>query len=111
MTQLTIRRLNQTVIDGLKKRAAAAGRSMEEEARTILSEAVVDDQLERQRAWADRMKAKRHALFGDTVFSDSTDIIRQMRDDRTRVNASWMSSSGSGKRRDEERRMKKPRAK
>jgi plasmid stability protein len=93
MTQLTIRRLNQSVIDGLKKRAAAAGRSMEEEARTILSEAIVDDQLERQRAWADRMKAKRHELFGDKVFSDSTEIIRRMRDDRTRVNASWISSS------------------
>jgi plasmid stability protein len=36
MSQLTIRRLAPTVIEGLKKRAAAAGRSMEEEARTDL---------------------------------------------------------------------------
>jgi antitoxin FitA len=41
MTQLTIRRLDQTVIDGLKKRAAAAGHSMEEEARNILREAII----------------------------------------------------------------------
>jgi len=83
VTQLTIRRLDQTVVDGLKKRAAAAGHSMEEEARRILSEAVVDAQLQRQREWLANMQAKRKELFGDKVFSESTDIIRKMRDERT----------------------------
>jgi plasmid stability protein len=49
MTQLTIRRLAPSVIEALKKRANAAGRSMEEEARTILSDAVLDRQLANQR--------------------------------------------------------------
>jgi plasmid stability protein len=89
MTQLTIRRLDQTVIDGLKKRAAAAGRSMEEEARQILKDAIVDEQLQRQREWLAKMQAKRKELFGDRVFSDSTEIIRKMRDERTEINASW----------------------
>lgn len=101
MTQITIRRLDPVVIDGLKKRAAAAGRSMEAEARAILSNAVGNDQLARQRAWVDRMAAKRKEIFGDKVLSDSTEIIRQMRDERTRVNASWASSplrSGRGRK-------------
>lgn len=83
MTQITIRRLDPVVIDGLKKRAANAGRSMEEEARKILSEAVGDDQLERQRAWLKEMAKVRRKLFGDKVFSDSTPLIRRMRKERT----------------------------
>jgi plasmid stability protein len=89
MTQLTIRRLDQTVIDRLKKRAAAAGRSMEEEARTILSEAVVDDQLAKQRAWVERMKAKHKELYGDTVFPDSSQEFSKMREERTRQIEEW----------------------
>ncbi|MGB9368313.1 MAG: hypothetical protein WCE79_20105 [Xanthobacteraceae bacterium] len=84
MTQLTIRRLDRTVIDGLKKRAAEAGRSMEEEARTILSAAVLDEQLAKQRAWVERMKAKRKEIFGDQVFPDSSEEISKMREERSR---------------------------
>jgi plasmid stability protein len=89
MTQLTIRRLDQTVIDGLKKRAAAAGRSMEEEARRILSEAVVDEQIQRQREWLAEMQAKRKQIFGDKVFPDSSDEFRKMREERTRYIEEW----------------------
>src|SRR5256885_609369 len=89
MAQITIRRLDPMVIDGLKRRAAEAGRSMEEEARTILSEAVRDEQLARQRAWLNEMAETRRRLFGDKIFSDSTPLIRKMRDERTRQNASW----------------------
>lgn len=91
MTQITIRRLDRTVIDALKKRAATAGRSMEEEARTILRDAVGNDQLERQRAWVERMAAKRKALFGDKVFPDSSEEISKMRETRTRRLAEWAS--------------------
>jgi plasmid stability protein len=59
MTQLTIRRLDPSVIDGLKKRAAEAGRSMEEEARRILSDAVLDTQIAHQRAWLREMETRR----------------------------------------------------
>jgi plasmid stability protein len=93
MTQITIRRLAASVIDGLKKRAAAAGRSMEEEARTILSDAVQDEQLARQRAALRKLSALRKRIFGDRVLSDSTALIRRMRDERTQVNASWLRSS------------------
>ena len=93
MTQLTIRRLDPSVIDGLKKRAAAAGRSMEEEARTILSNAVQDEQLARQRATLRKLSDVRNRIFGDRVLSDSTELIRQARDERTRINASWLPSS------------------
>jgi plasmid stability protein len=89
MTQLTIRRLDKTVIDGLKKRAAAAGRSMEEEARRILSDAVIDEQMARQRAWVVRMKAKHKELYGDQVFPDSSDEFRKMREERTRQIEEW----------------------
>jgi plasmid stability protein len=41
MTQITIRRLDAAVVQGLKNRAAAAGHSMEQEARKILEAAVL----------------------------------------------------------------------
>lgn len=84
MTQITVRRLEPVVIDGLKKRAAEAGRSMEEEARQILSEAVAGQQLERQRAWLKEMATVQRRLFGDKLFSDSTPLIRRMRKQRSR---------------------------
>jgi plasmid stability protein len=94
MSQLTIRRLAPIVIEGLKKRAAAAGRSMEEEARTILSDAISDQQLARQRAWVKEMKVKRRELFGDQVFSDSSELFREMRDERTRQIEEWALPKG-----------------
>lgn len=89
MTQITIRRLDAGIIEGLKKRAAAAGRSMEEEARTILSNAVLDEQLARQRAAAEELEKTRKAIFGDRVFPDSSDEFRQMREERTRQIEEW----------------------
>jgi len=84
MTQITIRRLDPVVIEGLKKRAAEAGRSMEEEARKILSEAVVATGVARQRAAVEKLIAARNAIFGDRVFSDSSSEIRKMRQERAR---------------------------
>lgn len=97
MTQLTIRRLDQTVIDGLKKRAAAAGHSMEEEARQILSDAIGDEHLRRQREWLAKTQAVRKQLLGGNVFSDSTEIIRKMRDGRAEINASWWTTDETKK--------------
>jgi plasmid stability protein len=99
MSQLTIRRLAPTVIEGLKKRAAAAGRSMEEEARTILSDAVADQQLARQRAWVKEMKAKHKRLYGEKLFADSSSLFREMRDERTRQIEEWsLPKPSSGKK-------------
>ncbi len=97
MTQITIRRLDPVVIAGLKKRAADAGRSMEQEARKILSEAVEDQQIERQRAWLKEMEKVRRRLFGDKVFPDSTPLIRQMRKERTRQIAKLASPTRKSK--------------
>ena len=84
MTQITIRRLDPVVIEGLKKRAAEAGRSMEEEARKILSEAVLAAGVARQRAALEKLIAARSAIFGDRVFPDSSGEIRKMREERAR---------------------------
>lgn len=89
MSQITIRRLDPGVIDALKKRAASAGRSMEEEARTILSDAVLAEKLARQRAWVKSMQALHKRLYGDKVFPDSTHLFREMRDARTRQIEEW----------------------
>jgi plasmid stability protein len=84
MMQITIRQLDPVVIEGLKKRAAEAGRSMEEEARKILSEAVLASGVAQQRAAVEKLIAARNAIFGQRVFPDSTGEIRKMRARRTR---------------------------
>jgi plasmid stability protein len=99
MTQLTIRRLDRAVIEKLKQRASAAGHSMEEEARRILSETVLKDQLARQRAWLKEMEATRRELFGDRVFPDSSGLFSELRDERTRQIEEWaLPKSGSRKK-------------
>src|SRR4051812_7871304 len=98
MSQLTIRRLTPTIIEGLKKRAAAAGRSMEEEARTILSDAVINQQLSHQRAWLKQIQAKRRELFGHKVFPDSSDSFHEMRKERTRHIEEWAVTKGQPKK-------------
>jgi plasmid stability protein len=90
MTQLTIRRLDPIVIEKLKTRATAAGHSMEEEVRRILSDVVLEEQLARQRAWVANMRKLHKELYGDKVFPDSTLLIRKMRDERSRQAASWI---------------------
>lgn len=99
MNQITIRRLGPGVIEGLKKRAASAGRSMEEEARTILSNAVLEEQLARQRAWVKEMRALHKRLYGDKVFPDSSDEFRKMREERTRQIEEWALPKGSLRKR------------
>jgi len=89
MTQITIRRLDRSTVEKLKKRAAAAGRSMEEEIRNILSDAVEDDGLAQRLAWLKEMRELRQRIFGDKVLPDSTPIIRRMRAKRTRQIKKW----------------------
>jgi plasmid stability protein len=89
MTRLTIRRLDPMVVEKLKTRAVAAGRSMEEEVRQILSEALLEEQLARQRAWVALMRKLHKELYGDNVFPDSSGLFREMRDERTRQIEEW----------------------
>lgn len=78
MAQITIRQLDDALVVRLRKRAAASGRSMEQEVREILAAACAD-----QSEIVERLK-QRHASYGGRLFSDSAEIVREMRDQRAR---------------------------
>ncbi len=69
MAQLTVRKVSRQVINSLKQRAAAKGRSAEAEHREILSRAL----LPAEGSFAERARALRRRLHSCT---DSTDTIR-----------------------------------
>ena len=73
MAQLTVRKLSRQIVDGLRKRAAANGRSAEAEHREILKKAL----LPAEGTFADRARAMRRRLASSI---DSTDTIRADRD-------------------------------
>lgn len=78
MTQITIRRLDPAVVQGLKSRATAAGHSMEQEARRILELAVLPSRdgvaTRLRQAMTERQPTK------GGVFSDSATVLRQVRE-------------------------------
>lgn len=78
MATLTIRQLDDAVYERLKARAKANNRSLEAEARTILDERTRNrtETVTRLRAFQDRMIAEHGGYL-----SDSTEIIRQIRDE------------------------------
>ncbi len=78
MAQITIRKLDDAVMQALRKRAAAAGRSVEDEARRALAIATgVDREVARA-----RLDAVRSLLKGRTDLP-AEDLVREMRDART----------------------------
>lgn len=79
MGQMVIRNIDDAVLQALRSRAAAAGRSVEEEARRALASAVGAD---REAARA-RLVAVR-ALLAGRKDRDAADLVREMRDERTR---------------------------
>jgi len=79
MADVKIRRLPDWVLDTYRLRAQAAGRSLEEELRALLTEAALD----RQRQFASEAKAFRNGLraeYGE--LSDSTPGIVKDRERR-----------------------------
>ena len=80
MTDLTIPNVSEATMRALRARARAAGRSVEEEARELLSRRA-DASIDRAEllARADRIRAMTPA---DVHQSDSTDLIREDRDRR-----------------------------
>jgi plasmid stability protein len=78
MGAITIRRLDDAVIERLKADAKANGRSMEEEARATLTRAF-RPRLTGQAA-VDQARAFRKEMFGDRVFPDSAPLIRELRE-------------------------------
>jgi plasmid stability protein len=77
MAQLTIRQLDDTAAARLRERAAAAGRTLEQEAREILTTACADPS-----AVLARLRS-RLASYPEKPFADVTEVVRQMRDERS----------------------------
>jgi plasmid stability protein len=85
MATLTIRRLEDKLVDRIKARARVAGHSMEEEVRSLLIRTYgVTDQLSRQRSWARRQRARlaRDDMQTRGAVVDSARLIRDMREER-----------------------------
>ena len=77
MATLTIRNLEDTVVDRLKKEAQANHRSLEAEVRDVLTRAVERPSRRELRALADEIAAMTPK---DVVQTDSTLLIREDRD-------------------------------
>ena len=81
MAQILVRDLDERTVDLLKEMARSNNRSLQGEAKTILEEAAGHQRRSRDfrdnvRKWHERWRAE------GRYFSDSTDIIREMRDER-----------------------------
>jgi len=81
MGAITIRKLDDDVLNRMKRRAKAAGRSMEEEARRSLTRAFAAKPTIEE--WLADARETRERLFGERVFPDdfASDTIREVRDE------------------------------
>jgi plasmid stability protein len=93
MWQMTVRHLDPAVVQGLKIRAAAAGRSLEDEVRTILSDTVLKPQVGPPSAWAKEMHSKRREFSGGSVFAGSAAVFSTIRSGRSRPADEWASAT------------------
>ncbi len=80
MGQLTVRKVDDEIIRRLKVRAAEQGRSAEAEHREILKQVLLPDRKVDVAAWLRRAREVRERV--GPVATDSTEIIRKMRDER-----------------------------
>jgi antitoxin FitA len=76
---LTIRKLPEDVQSALRERAAAAGRSVEAEAREILASACLP---RRGAAWWNELSRRSRARIPRQLKVESADLIREGRDAR-----------------------------
>lgn len=84
MATLTVRRLDDDVYQQLKQKARMNGRSLEAEARTVLTRSATEpaEKVGAPDAWIARVlegQARMKAKYGE--LPDSTELIRQMRDE------------------------------
>ena len=80
MGQIIIRNLDDRIIETLKRRAQAAGRSMEAEAREVLAR-LADDPAERRLAAIAAMQAEfERSRIPGTTLPDSLELLRESRD-------------------------------
>jgi plasmid stability protein len=80
MGQILIRNLDDRIIETLKRRAEAAGRSMEAEAREALSQLVQDPLARRAAAIAAMQTEFERSRVPGTVMPDSLELLREGRD-------------------------------
>ncbi len=78
MTTLTIRNVDAAQVEELRRRAARHNRSLEAELRQLIADAVARPTPDELLAWADRLAA----MTPNVPQTDSTAIVRQMRDER-----------------------------
>jgi plasmid stability protein len=78
MTNLTIRNVDAAQVERLRQRAARNNRSLEAELRQLITDAAARPTTEELVALADKVAA----MTPDVPQTDSTEIIRQMRDER-----------------------------
>lgn len=79
MAAITVRRLDESVVQRLKARAASNGRSLEGEVRQILGSAVDDDMEAKRRRFVDLTERLREEIPNRSQKS-SADLIREDRD-------------------------------
>jgi plasmid stability protein len=80
MAAITIRKLDDVVVARLKARAKAVGRSMEEEARAILTRETLGGGRLRGEAAVEYLRQRREQFFGETVVPDTTALLRSIRE-------------------------------
>ena len=80
MAQILVRNLSEKLVRRIKRRAAAGGRSLQGEVKTILEQAYEEPKLDRQAFL--RLADKIRESFKGRRFSDSTKMIREDRDRR-----------------------------
>jgi len=76
MANVSVRNLDDTVVERLRAQAEGHGRSLEAELRQILTAAAKPTLAES----ADRLARFQQETWGDRVFSDSSVLIREDRD-------------------------------
>lgn len=92
MASLSVRNLSNETYESLRRRAAAAGRSMEAEARALIDSAVREPAVKQYRAssmseaerkrFIETLRQQRLARSGGRVLPDSTPLIRRDRESR-----------------------------
>jgi plasmid stability protein len=80
MGQLTVRKVDEEIIRRLKIRAAEQGRSAEAEHREILKQALLPNRKMDVDEWLRLAREVREQT--GPIATDSTEIIRKMRDER-----------------------------
>ncbi len=76
MAQILVRKLDEKIVDRLKKRAQEHGRSLESEVRTILEEAVPDY----DGTWKRIEQFHKRLRKSGRKFSDSAELLREDRE-------------------------------